>query len=112
MAVDEGILQVGRHKTPDPLSFFFRKRALEVGTQQIMDLVLPEFNILRTIGAVGGDAMAEELGRNLNPFKRRKNVPVAYWSGIVDSGPETRSLVYRVPDWFNGTVRVRHSFCP
>ncbi|MBN2812156.1 MAG: alpha-2-macroglobulin [Spirochaetales bacterium] len=106
MAVDEGILQVGRHKTPDPLSFFFRKRALEVGTQQIMDLVLPEFNILRTIGAVGGDAMAEELGRNLNPFKRRKNVPVAYWSGIVDSGPETRSLVYRVPDWFNGTVRV------
>lgn len=106
MAVDEGILQVGRHKTPDPLSFFFRKRALEVGTQQIMDLVLPEFNILRTIGAVGGDAMAEELNRNLNPFKRKRNVPVAYWSGIVDSGPEKRTLTYRVPDWFNGTVRV------
>ncbi len=106
MAVDEGILQVGRHKTPDPLSFFFRKRALEVGTQQIMDLVLPEFNILRTIGAIGGDAMAEELNRNLNPFKRKRNVPVAYWSGIVDSGPEKRTLTYRVPDWFNGTVRV------
>ena len=106
MAVDEGILQVGRHATPDPLAFFFKKRALEVGTEQIMDLVLPEFNVLRTVGAIGGDDMGEELARNLNPFKRKRNVPVAYWSGIVDSGPDKRSLTYRVPDWFNGTVRV------
>lgn len=106
MAVDEGILQVARYKTPDPLSFFFKKRALEVQTQQIMDLILPEYNILRTIGAMGGDAMSEELGRNLNPFKRRQNEPVAFWSGVIDSGPETKSLSYRIPDWFNGTVRV------
>ena len=32
IAVDEGILQVARYHTPDPLSYFFRKRALEVTT--------------------------------------------------------------------------------
>ncbi|CKS89903.1 Uncharacterised protein [Mycobacterium tuberculosis] len=41
-AVDEGILQVARYKTPDPLKHFFQKRALEVGTLQTLDLILPE----------------------------------------------------------------------
>jgi uncharacterized protein YfaS (alpha-2-macroglobulin family) len=31
---------------------------------------------------------------------------VAYWSGIVDVGPEERELSYAVPDYFNGTLRV------
>src|SRR5262249_35767746 len=31
-AVDEGILRVADYKTPDPLGFFFQKRALEVKT--------------------------------------------------------------------------------
>jgi len=105
-AVDEGILQVAGYRTPDPLSFFFRKRALEVGTAQIMDLILPEFNVLRSLGAMGGDDASEELNRNLNPFKRKRNAPVAYWSGIVETGPERRVLHYRVPDYFNGTIRV------
>lgn len=38
-AVDEGILQVARYQTPDPLGFFFQKRALEVGTSQILDQI-------------------------------------------------------------------------
>ena len=46
IAVDEGILQVARYHTPDPLSYFFRKRALEVTTRQILDLVLPELHLL------------------------------------------------------------------
>src|SRR6202035_5437128 len=43
LAVDEGILQVARYKNPDPLSYFFQKRMLEVETTQILDLILPEF---------------------------------------------------------------------
>lgn len=105
-AVDEGILQVAAYRTPDPLAFFFRKRALEVGTAQIMDLILPEFNVLRSLGATGGDGAMEELSRNLNPFKRKRNVPVAYWSGIVECGPDTRTVHYKIPDYFNGTLRV------
>jgi len=106
-AVDEGILQVARYQTPDPLGHFFRKRALEVHTAQILDLILPEAALVRRLSAAGGDEYAQEaIGRNLNPFKRRQDKPVVYWSGIVDIGTEARELVYRVPDYFNGTLRV------
>jgi uncharacterized protein YfaS (alpha-2-macroglobulin family) len=105
-AVDEGILQLASYQTPDPLAFFFRKRALEVRTAQILDMVLPRYSIVQSLAAMGGGGGYEELSRNLNPFKRKQNVPVAFWSGIVDAGPETRELRYRVPEYFNGTLRV------
>ncbi len=105
-AVDEGILQVAKYKNPDPLSFFFKKRALEVRTSQILDLVLPEFEVLKTMSAMGGGAGMDELSKNLNPFKRKQNAPVAYWSGIIDTGGEKRTVKYHVPDYFNGTIRV------
>lgn len=105
-AVDEGILQVAAYKTPDPLSLFFAKKALEVRTLQILDLILPEFKFLQALSAPGGDEGASALGQNLNPFKRRRDPPVAYWSGIVETGPEARELVYDIPDHFNGTLRV------
>jgi uncharacterized protein YfaS (alpha-2-macroglobulin family) len=105
-AVDEGILQLADYRTPDPLGFFFRKRALQVRTTQIMDLVLPPYAVAQSLAAAGGGAGYDELARNLNPFKRRQNKPAAYWSGIIDAGPEERELRYPVPDYFNGTLRV------
>ncbi len=106
-AVDEGILQLAGYRTPDPLGFFMRKRALEVRTTQILDLVLPSYAIVRSMAAMGGSEGYDELlSRNLNPFKRKQNAPVAFWSGILDAGPEMRSVSYRVPDYFNGTLRV------
>jgi len=105
-AVDEGILQLAGYRTPDPLAFFFRKRALEVRTAQILDMVLPRYSIVQSLAAMGGGSGSEELARNLNPFKRKQNVPVAYWSGIIDAGPEVKEVRYRVPDYFNGTLRV------
>ncbi|HEU4532042.1 MAG TPA: MG2 domain-containing protein, partial [Steroidobacteraceae bacterium] len=102
-AVDEGILQVARYRTPDPLAHFFEKRALEVSTQQILDLILPEFR--RNAAAPGGDAEAA-LGRHLNPFRRKGDEPVAFWSGILDADATTREVRYTVPDHFNGTLRV------
>lgn len=106
-AVDEGILQVAHYQTPDPLSHFFRKRALEVSTAQILDLILPEAALVRMLSAPGGDEAAKEaIGKNLNPFKRRRDKPVVFWSGIVDIDGTSRELTYRVPDYFNGTLRV------
>ncbi|MEK6664377.1 MAG: alpha-2-macroglobulin [Pseudomonadota bacterium] len=104
-AVDEGILQVARYKTPDPLGYFFQKRALEVRTSQILDLILPEFKRLMALSAPGGDQEGA-LGKNLNPFKRKREKPVAFWSGIIEAGPKEKELVYNVPDYFNGTLRV------
>lgn len=104
-AIDEGILQVARYRTPDPLSHFFRKRALEVRTSQILDLLLPEFEILKSRAAPGGDEDAE-LGKYHNPFKRKNQAPMAFWSGIVESGPELKFIGVPVPDHFNGSVRI------
>ena len=103
-AVDEGILQVARYKTPDPLKHFFQKRALEVSTLQTLDLILPEFKKLMQASAPGGDGEGE-LGKHLNPFKRKRDKPVAFWSGLVDV-QGSRSFSYTVPESFNGKLRV------
>ena len=103
-AVDEGILQVARYKLGDPLDFFFRKRMLDVKTSQILDLILPEFSKLISMAAPGGDA-DDLLSRHLNPFKKKHQQPVAYWSGIVDI-KDHRDFTWTVPDDFNGKLRV------
>lgn len=104
-AVDEGILQVARYKTPDPLGHFFQKRSLEVDTSQILSLILPEFSRLLQTAAPGGDG-EDELGAHLNPFKRKRQGPVAYWSGVVDIPAGGRTFSYTVPDSFNGKLRL------
>jgi len=107
-AVDEGILQVAKYHTPQPLDHFLEKRALEVQTQQMVDLILPEYALIRERAASGG-GMAEEakaLGRNLNPFARKVDKPVAFWSGIIEAGPEQRSISFNLPETFSGKVRV------
>jgi uncharacterized protein YfaS (alpha-2-macroglobulin family) len=105
-AVDEGILQVAKYATPDPLGYFFKKRALEVSTEQILDLLLPEFSIVQAVSAAGGDEGAAALAHNLNPFKRKRDKPAVYWSGIVDLDQKARTLTWNVPDTFNGQVRI------
>ncbi|MBA7844015.1 alpha-2-macroglobulin family protein [Klebsiella sp. RHBSTW-00484] len=104
-AVDEGILQVARYRLKDPLDYFFRKRTLEVESWQILDLILPEFSkMMSLVSAPGGDG-GEGLDLHLNPFKRKKDAPVAYWSGITDVDGEA-VFNYPVPDYFNGKIRV------
>ena len=107
-AVDEGILRVAKHPNPDPLGHFLQKRQLGVATTQILDLILPEHRLLmQALAPGGGDASeASALGANLNPFKRRKDVPAVYWSGLIDVGPESKALSFVVPDSFAGTLRV------
>jgi hypothetical protein len=104
--VDEGILQVAGYKTPDPLAYFFHKHALTVDTAQIVDLILPKYIASREISAVGGDGALKELASNLNPFKRKTEAPVVFWSGIINSNNTTQTYHYLVPDYFNGSMRL------
>jgi uncharacterized protein YfaS (alpha-2-macroglobulin family) len=104
-AVDEGILQVARYKDPDPLGHFFRKRMLEVGTSQILDQILPEFTQLLQLSAPGGDGEEEEAASYLNPFKRKRDRPAVYWSGITDIDGE-KTFSYDVPETFNGALKI------
>lgn len=103
-AVDEGILRVAHYKLGDPLQYFFRKRMLDVQTAQILDLILPDFKKLQAAAAPGGDG-GDAIGRQLNPFKRKRDKPVTYWSGIVDVKGD-RDFQYQVPDYFHGGLRV------
>ncbi|MWN31110.1 MULTISPECIES: alpha-2-macroglobulin family protein [unclassified Gilliamella] len=105
-AVDEGILQVSNYKLKDPLNSFLRKKALSVRTSQILDLILPEFRHLITASAPGGDGDNDDvLSNHLNPFKRKIDEPVAYWSGIIDVDGD-KTVEYKVPDYFNGKIRI------
>lgn len=104
-AVDEGIHQVTNYKLPDPLKHFMRKRALEVESEQILDLILPEFSQLMKQKAFGGSEDVA-LKMHLNPFKRRKEAPVVFWSGLVDCGPERQEVTYDVPDYFAGSLKI------
>jgi len=102
-AVDQGILQVTDYKTPNPIAYFFRKCMLSVETAQIVDLIIPEFSLLRSLSAYGGDGGEE---KRLNPFKRVTEKPVVFWSGILDTDPTRREVVYNVPDFFDGTLKI------
>lgn len=105
-AVDEGILQVSNYKLKDPLNSFLRKKALSVRTSQILDQILPEFRHLITHSAPGGDGDNDDvLSGHLNPFKRKIDEPVAYWSGIIDVNGN-KTVEYQVPNYFNGKIRI------
>jgi len=106
-AADEGILQAAGWTAPDPLAHFLRKRALEVKTYQILDLLLPEYRLSMSVMAPGGDKDGwDAAGRNLNPFKRRRDKPAVFWSGMLETGPDGKEISFIVPDSFNGTMRI------
>jgi len=104
--VDEGIHLVAKYKAPSPLDFFLRKKALQVRTLQILDLLLPEHSILRELLPAGGDESSDALGKNLNPFRRSNQAPVAFWSGVLKADGQKRSYTYEVPDHYNGNIKI------
>ncbi|MDL2295230.1 DUF11 domain-containing protein [Lachnospiraceae bacterium OttesenSCG-928-E19] len=110
-AVNEGILQVGRYKSPKPLAHFFKKSALQVSTYQILSLLLPEYKILREFAKTGGgdyeDMEMSKVANVTNPFARVVDEPVAFYSGIVETvAGIPNKITFDIPDHFNGGVRV------
>ncbi len=110
-AINTGILQVAKYKTPNPIAHFFQKAALQVETYQILSLLLPEYKVLREFARTGGgdyDGDAGELGAPLtNPFGRRINAPVAFYSGIIDTTANKPGTVeFDIPEYFNGAITV------
>ena len=59
-AVDEGALLITDFQTPDPYTYFYGKRALEVNSYDLYPLVLPELSSL-DMSSMGGDEMAGRL---------------------------------------------------
>ena len=108
-AVDEGILQVANYRSPKPLDHFLKKRALEVTSYQILDQILPEYSALLEAAGIGGGARAASakmLAANLNPFQRSTDQPAVFWSGIVDSGTDLKTVSFDIPDTFSGSLKI------
>ncbi|MFT5543887.1 MAG: hypothetical protein ACI97K_001386 [Glaciecola sp.] len=117
-AVDLGILQVANYRTPNPLAHFLKKRALNVRTMQILDLILPDFALTKMLSAAGGDMEADEFAaarsmvtgslrqRSSNPFERKVQEPAVFWSGVVDAAKGSNTYTFNVPNDFAGGLRV------
>ncbi|MEM9138237.1 MAG: alpha-2-macroglobulin family protein [Pseudomonadota bacterium] len=100
-AVDLGILNLTGFESPDPAEHYFGQRALGMEMRdlygKLIDGMQGDPGRLRS----GGDAEA----------RRQQMAPpsddlVAYFSGVLEVGPDgTATAPFEVPD-FNGTVRV------
>jgi len=111
--VNEGILQVANYQLPNPLNYFISKQALSVKTLQMLDLVLPDFNIVKALSAAGGGVMAMRskmmdaaLAQSLNPFARTFDQPAVFWSGVIQAQPNSQTTTFTVPETFSGSMRV------
>ena len=108
-ATNNGILQVAKYNLPNPIAHFFQKAALQVNTFQTLSLLLPEYKILREFAKTGGgdyDA-GDETGAIANPFARRLQAPVAFYSDIISATAGTPGTVtFNIPDDFNGEIKV------
>ncbi len=111
-AVDEGILQLSRFATPNPLHHLLLDRALEVNTKQMFDLMMAQDKkVMQRLSAFGGgDYDGEQalslLGTFQNPFKRKQEAPVRWWSGVVDIPAGGLDMQIPIPDYYNGNIRI------
>jgi len=106
-AVDEGVLSATDFRTPSPLEYLLRDRALDVETRQAFDLLMPDHaRLAGRLPAFGGGMEGAGGGRFLNPFKRRGEPPLTAWSSIIPVSPEGSRFSFTVPEWFNGEVRI------
>lgn len=105
-AVDEGILQLTNYRTPSALTYFLKQTPLSVATMQNWSLIMPEYHILHS--AFGGDMLPAPMADSayVNPFRRKAEASVVYWSDVVDVDGEGTELTWQVPSYFNGALRI------
>ncbi|OYW88328.1 MAG: alpha-2-macroglobulin, partial [Hyphomonas sp. 32-62-5] len=99
-AVDEGILRLTKFKSPDPVSYYYGKKALGVELYDDYGRLLDPNMGLPAEVRTGGDQIGGE-GLSVVPVKS-----VALFSGLVDVGRSGKAKVrFDVPE-FNGELRL------
>lgn len=99
-AVDEGILQLTKFNSPNPVDYFFGKKALGVSLYDDYGRLLDPNLGLPADVRTGGDQLGGE-GLSVVPTKT-----VALFSGLVDVGRGGKAQVrFDLPD-FNGELRL------
>lgn len=99
-AVDEGVLRLTHQKNPDPIAWYFGKRALGLAYRDDYGRLLDPN--LGAAGAVnfGGDEFGG-AGLTVVPTKT-----VALWSGVVDTDASGKATVRLPAGDFNGQLRL------
>ncbi len=99
-AVDQGILNLTRFESPDPVKWYFGKRALGVDYRDDYGRLLdPNLGAPAALN-YGADEIGGE-GLTVTPIKS-----VALWSGVVETGLDgTARITLPAPD-FNGEMRI------
>ncbi|MES3030375.1 MAG: alpha-2-macroglobulin [Pseudomonadota bacterium] len=99
-AVDEGILQLTKFQSPDPVKWYFGKRALTLNYRDDYGRLLDA-----NLGApanvnFGADGIGGE-GLTVTPIKT-----VALWSGVVETGMDGKAVIKLPAPEFNGELRL------
>ena len=99
-AVDQGILNLTKFDSPDPVKWYFGKRALGVDYRDDYGRLLdPNLGAPAALN-YGADEIGGE-GLTVTPIKS-----VALWSGVVETGLDGKArIVLPAPD-FNGEMRI------
>jgi uncharacterized protein YfaS (alpha-2-macroglobulin family) len=99
-AVDEGILRLTRFESPDPVKWYFGKRALSVDLRDDYGRLLdPNLGAAAALN-YGADAIGGE-GLTVTPIKT-----VALWSGVVETGLDGKATIPLPAPAFNGELRL------
>ncbi len=104
-AVDEGILQITRFKTPDALSFFNAIRSLAVESHDLYSQLMPEVpRPDKTSPVGGGDEGAG--GRHRSPVQSRRVQSVAMISPVLHTDESGQAKYDFQVGEFTGSLRV------
>jgi uncharacterized protein YfaS (alpha-2-macroglobulin family) len=99
-AVDQGILALTKFESPDPVKWYFGKRALTVDYRDDYGRLLdPNLGAPANVN-FGGDELGGE-GLTVTPIKT-----VALWSGVVETGLDGKATIKLPAALFNGEVRI------
>jgi uncharacterized protein YfaS (alpha-2-macroglobulin family) len=99
-AVDEGILQLTKFDSPDPVKWYFGKKALALDYRDDYGRLLdPNLGAPANV-SFGGDEIGGE-GLTTTPIKT-----VALWSGVVETGLDGKAVIKLPAPDFNGELRL------
>ena len=99
-AVDEGILRLTHQDSPDPVKWYFGKRAMTLDYRDYYGRLLdPNLGPAAAVN-YGGDEVGG-AGLTVTPIKT-----VALWSGVVETGPGGKVKVKLPAADFNGQLRI------
>jgi len=99
-AVDEGILRLTKFASPDPVAWYFGKRALTLDYRDDYGRLLdPNLGAPANVN-FGADEVGGE-GLSVTPIRT-----VALWSGVVETGPGGKVTIKLPAPDFNGELRL------